>query len=57
MGNHGPNQENEPLTCAVGFFGAKGLQVLADRDYSAGDEVRWRDVDSVGDQLINQVKC
>lgn len=41
MANHGAAaQGNEPEAAGLGIFGGKGLRVVADRDYKAGEEVR-----------------
>lgn len=41
MANHGSaEQGNEVEVGGLGIFGGKGLRVVADRDYSAGEEVR-----------------
>lgn len=41
MANHGSAaQGNEPEAAGLGIFGGKGLRVVADRDYAAGEEVR-----------------
>jgi hypothetical protein len=34
---------NEPTITGLGIFGGKGVQVVADRDYEAGQEV-WKHV-------------
>jgi hypothetical protein len=40
MANHGAvAQGNEPESAGLGIFGGKGLRVVADRDYAAGEEV------------------
>ena len=39
MANRGETSRNEPDVAGLGIFGGKGLRVLADRDYSAGQEV------------------